>query len=388
MSDYDLPSQFLEGSQNEENFDDLDFDLFGNDEAGADFDGEQGLEFVDESTNQQNVASSGTPDVLEQQPQVPSNVDVQPEVSDEEFLEPQDFVPNPQDGITGNEALPGVPAQPGLPDLQHQLEVDEFAQGQLGLAAPQNIDPANGLSNVNQSRGGLMRGHDQAHSQPTELGVADPFSLNLPTNRPANLEQLPTFDFDLLNAEEWQGLANIGADVDIDDILGTQFIQDVGASSNHAEPLTASRQRSPVNTPGVDSGYDTAAVFREATRGLAPATPQANNAVGRPGPSNAQGTSYATTTAARGPSVEDYADVDDRHSDEPDDESEHVVASYEVEYETYEEHDPLIEQDPSRDNWGQTGMRNEQQVWFNPKTKQWRKFHSFHLTGVVSSNSI
>ena len=353
MSEYELPSQFVEDGQNEENFDDLlDLELFG----GADVDGEQALNLPDESINQQDVAPSGTPGVHEQEQEDPSNADVLPPLNFDDFLEPQDFVSDPENGIRDNEALGGVSAQAGLPDLEHQ---------------PQS-------------------------------GAADPSGTGLPANGQTNLEQLPQFDFDVFNSQEWRDYANTGADLDIDDILGTavreeqqsqdhelegynygqdNLGQDVGTSSHLVEPLTASRQRSPANTPSVDSGYGTAAMSREATHGLTPATPhQAEHAVGRPRPSNAQLGQSATTTAARHPLAGEYADTDD--------ESESSSVSDEVEYATYEQNDPLILEDPPQDKWGRTGMRNGQEVWFNPETHKWRKFYSFHFTRAVSPNIV
>ena len=351
MSDYDLPSQFVEDAQNEENFDHLlDLELFGEDQSGAVVEGEQALNH-DDSPNQQDVAPSGTPGVQDQQQEVSSNADVLPPLNFDDFVEPQDSVLDPENGIADNEALGGVSVQAGLPDLEYQ---------------PQS-------------------------------GAADPSGTGLQTNGQINLEQLPQFDFDVLNSQEWRDYANTGADLDIDDILGTavreeqqsqdheqeghnygqeNLGQDIGTSSYQVEPLTASRQGSHVNTPGVDSGYSTAAMSRESTHGLSPATPhQNNNAVRRPAE-----TSRATTTAARHRLAEEYADTDDEY--------ESSSVSDEVEYETYEENDPLIVEDPPKEKWGRTGLRNGQEVWFNPETHQWRKFYSFHFTRAVSPNSM
>ena len=287
MSDYDLPSQFVDESLNEENFDDLlDLELFGDDQSGPDVDGEQGLNPPDESTNQQDVAPSGTPDVQDQQQEVPSNVDVLPPLDFEDFLEPQDFV---------------------------------------------------------------------AHPHPTELGAVDPSSTGQPTRGLTNLEQLPEFDFGVFDSQEWQDYANTGADRDIDDILGT-------------------------HVPGVDSGYHTAAISRETTHGLTPAAHHIHNAVGRPGPSNVQLGPRATTTAARHPRAKEYSDIDD--------ESDGSSVSDDVGYETYRENDPLIVEDPPKEKWGRTGKRIGQEVWFNPESNKWRKFHSFHFSGTVSPNSM
>ena len=45
-------------------------------------------------------------------------------------------------------------------------------------------------------------------------------------------------------------------------------------------------------------------------------------------------------------------------------------------FETYEELDPLIVQDPRQDKCGRTGRRNGLEVWFNPESSKWRKSQS------------
>ena len=363
MSDSGLPSQFVDVPQNEENSDALlDLELFGDDNSGADIDGEQGLNLLDESTNQQDVAPSGSPGVHEQQQEDPSNPDLELSFNFDEWLESQEFVSAPENGIANNETLGEVPSQAGL-----------------------------------------MGGDDQAHPHLAELGAADPSSTGRPTEGLTNLEQVPEFNFDAFNVEEWQNYANTGANVDIDDILRAgeeQQTQDqkqgqhtdhqvfaddragatdhtaypqgnFGSASGHVRPPMASRQQSPVPTPAADSGYG--------TRRQTPATPnQANNAVVRPGPSNAQGASRAINTAARHPLAEDHADIGDDLFNEFDDESESSCHIDEVEYPTYRADDPLIVEDPPQEEWGRTGQRNGQQVWFNPETKEWQPSASHH----------
>ena len=355
MSDHDLPSQFLDQAQNGEDYDDLlGVEFFGNDDLIPDLDGEQGFEFLDESTNQQDIAPSATLGVQEQQPEVPSSVDVQLPLDFADFLEDGDFVQGTGDSIINDAALGEVPSQPGLPE-----------------------------------------------------GAADPSGTGLPTNDLSNLEEIPDFDFSLFDPQLWRDFGNTGADRDIDDVLGisTQVehqqpdheqgmhhyrqeheYQVVGTSSNQNEPLTASRQRSPADTPGADSGYSTAARSRGVTRSLPPAIPhQANNSVVPPGPVDRQEASRARTAAVRPPPAEYHADIDDENFNGSDDESESSSVSGEVEF---EENDPLIVPDPPQDKWGLTGKRNGQEVWFNPETGKWRKFQSFHLTKVVSPNNM
>ena len=441
MSDYEAPSHFVDQAQNEENNDHLlDLELFGDDDFGADVDEEQGQDLPEESTNEQDVGPSETPNAHEQQQEVPSNPDVRPPLNLENFLEDGDFVQDPENSITNNETLGEIPSQAGLPDLEHQPhseqqdvsslataspqhgtsrngqreldlpsnshnnhpESDEVAERQLALTAPQVIRSANGFSNADRSQAGLMSGF-QAHPHPTELGLADPSSTGLPTNGLTNLEQTPDYDFGVLDSEEWRNYGNTGADVGIDDILGNSlqvaqqqpdheqgmrtdhqafagdragatdheaFLHgEFGSASGNFQPSMASRQQSSANTPARDSGYGTTS--RQSSRGLTPATPhQANNATGRPGPSNVQLGSGTSTTAARHPLAEAYVDTDD--------ESESSSVTNGVEYETYDKNDPLIVPDPPQDRWGQTGQRNGQEVWFNPETTKWQPSASHH----------
>ena len=177
------------------------------------------------------------------------------------------------------------------------------------------------------------------------------------------LEQLPNIDFDDSNSE-WLNLVNTDADLDIDDILG------ISAQEG---------QQSHVITPGED--------FKETTHGLTPVTPH-QNAVGRVGPNNLQLGSSARTTAARHPLAEEHADIDEHYFTESDGESGSSGVSDDPEYETYQENDPLIIPDPVLEGWGRTGKRIEQEVWFNPETSRWRKFHSLYLSQAVSTNSL
>ena len=379
MSDEGAPSQFVDQAQNEENYDNLlDLELFGDDNFGVDVDGEQGFDVPDESINQQDVDSPGTPVTREQQQEVPSNGGVQPTqplLNDEDFLGGQDFVQDPENGATNQEALGGAPSQTVLPDLEHlsqpeqrdvsslaptvvqhassrnsqqepnrpneshdyQQEADDLAQGQPGLTALQNIDLKQYLSNVDRSQGGLMSRDDQAHPQVIELGAADPLGIGLPTNGLINLEQNPGFNLDFFDAEMWQNVGNAGYDVDIDEILGAGVPE---RQQSHPEPSSAHRAPN------------------------------------------------ATTTAVRHLPAEYHADSDDDYPNDSDEDSEGSSVSDNPPFETYGQNDPLIVADPPREHWGQTGRRNGQEVWFNPEIRAWRKFYSSHFTRAVSPNSM
>lgn len=124
----------------------------------------------------------------------------------------------------------------------------------------------------------------------------------------------------------------------------------------------------------------------ETTHNPAPATPSnLANGVGYSSFSNPQEilsdnneTVYCLTEGI-------YAGMDDAKYDDSDDSDEEAEESVgnedigdehlpnQVTSETYEENDPLIVQDRRQEKWGRTGMRNGQEVWFNPQTSKWRK---------------
>ena len=63
---------------------------------------------------------------------------------------------------------------------------------------------------------------------------------------------------------------------------------------------------------------------------------------------------------------EDDEDEDDEYYEEEDLPSQFISVTYPV-------NDPLIVEDPTQKRWGRTGVRNGNEVWFNPKTYKWRK---------------
>ncbi|KAL9133175.1 MAG: hypothetical protein Q9175_005650 [Cornicularia normoerica] len=85
-----------------------------------------------------------------------------------------------------------------------------------------------------------------------------------------------------------------------------------------------------------------------------------------------------------------YAGTDDAKYDDSDDSDEEAEESVgdedigdehipnQVASETYEENDPLIVQDRRQEKWGRTGMRNGQEVWFEPQTSKWQPSASHH----------
>ena len=140
-------------------------------------------------------------------------------------------------------------------------------------------------------------------------------------------------------------------------------------SYDHVSP-SGSQQLSAVNTPIVDSGYGTARMSRGSTNGLIPTTSkQSNHVVGQASHGGTQ------TIPIINPSTNEAdADTDDAEDSDSDDDLDEDVPN-DVTFETYEENDRLIVEDPPRKNRGRTGVRNGHEVWFNPKTSKWRKFN-------------
>lgn len=205
--------------------------------------------------------------------------------------------------------------------------------------------------------------------------------------------------------EEWE---NIGNQVGDGDFLETFipanyevfFDGNVDSPLNTTQTPVDNQQWSAVDTPGADSGNATASLPTETTRGPGSTAPyQLGNAVDHSSLGNMQGGSGDVDTTAN-PVTDENNDVhedenedgeDDENGDEKEDEEEDededvdvdVNVPHDTDFETYEEHDPLIVETPPpppKENskrpppkWGRTGTRNGQEVWFNPTTSKWRK---------------
>lgn len=59
---------------------------------------------------------------------------------------------------------------------------------------------------------------------------------------------------------------------------------------------------------------------------------------------------------------QNHATRDDAEDSDSDEEYEVADVSNRISFETYEENDPLIVQDPLRKQWGRTGTRNGREV--------------------------
>lgn len=108
-----------------------------------------------------------------------------------------------------------------------------------------------------------------------------------------------------------------------------------------------------------------------------PADQPASDAVGVPTLPNEQGDFGETHLVQNTPTPSEPPAPEEVAADEPEKQDRQHVPTpkpSEVEFETYEENDPHIEKDPPRKEWGRTGRRNGQEVWFNPQTMEWRKY--------------
>ena len=137
-----------------------------------------------------------------------------------------------------------------------------------------------------------------------------------------------------------------------------------------------------INRPEMTSAHGNATMSSGRPRGP---TPAKSNSLGKtPHHSrfgNMQGASGDRYPPARAV-AENYAATHNGNIDESDDENqgneededseEGDVPNY-VTFETYEENDPMIVQNPLQDGRGRTGTRNGHQVWFNPRSSKWRK---------------
>lgn len=199
-----------------------------------------------------------------------------------------------------------------------QPQPSDFVQGQEGITHLHSINPADALS-----------GDTQPQLDPLALGVANLQGIDQPADGLDDRGILPEFEWENLASPEWNDFGQRAADMELEEILGTDFLP---ATSN-----------------------------------------QTGNAVQDPGPSDVQGT--VISPAVNPPTAVDQEAVDGDNPDDFDEGSEESDTPDQPEFETYEKDDPWIHPDPLQRGWGQTGRRNGQEVWFNEGTSLWRKLH-------------
>ena len=182
-------------------------------------------------------------------------------------------------------------------------------------------------------------------------------------------QQFP-FDF---NREDWQNseaqMANEEFSETVDPVYHEPYPHgNVENTFNPTPTRVDTQQWSVVNESDIDSAHGTASMSRAPTDRPIPAT---SNRAGKTSDhvslGNLRGTLDGMSPAAG--TLDASAAVDAANNDESDEED----VPDTVAFETYEENDPVIVQDPRRRGRGRTGMRNGHQVWFNPGTFKWRK---------------
>lgn len=323
MDDYFTPSQFVNelqsGQSQDDDFSGLDLDAIAAEYFGAEIPEDQVLEFADEFTNPQASGSSDASRVDRPQQEDLSNGQVQLPDDLDDLFEDQEPLLSPGDGFPRDQNLRGSNSQPSRSDSE-QLHserrtsvIDKSPNN--GEPSRPEIAPADALSQDNQS-----------HLDPLALGAANIQGIDQPADGLDDRGILPNFDWDVLASPEWKDFREHAADLELEEILGTDFL---------------------------------------------PAT-----SVQHPGPSDVQGATTVMSPAANPPAAANREVVNDEDRDESDEGSE-VNTPNQPYFETYEENDPLIHPDPPQRGWGQTGRRNGQELWFNPETSLWRKLHSF-----------
>ena len=401
MFEYQAPSDFLDESQNGEDFGEfLNFDTFDANHS-PEFPEDKALESQDESTDQQGLGFSGT---LGDQGELQDNLlssAVRPPIDFENSFEGQEQLQGLPDGIPANETsnagaqesrLPDLdyppPPQPnaavdeylfdeqrahsrspttiisqleifinsqqqdGLPSKGHQnlLEPNDL-QGQEILSSLNNIDPASGISSSDHQQHDLTYGDDLPQLDHNDFGAHDPFSTAQPREGLTNNEQFLDFNFDAYASKEWQ------------DTIGSRSLEEILGIGVQDEPQRAAEERE----------------SREV--GAAEHVPVSHGRLGTSSnhtqpPVNSRQLSPFQTLAAGPSTVGNSAVLDDNDTDASDEASEGT--NDQVTHDTYQENDPMIVPGIDRKGWGRIGKRNGQEVWLNPQTSKWRK--SFFLS--------
>lgn len=199
-----------------------------------------------------------------------------------------------------------------------------------------------------------------------------------------NSQQQPPTDIVLARFTEIEALiANGELPEFVDSVHEGPYSQgNVDNTFNPPPDRVDSGQPTTVNERGMDSAHGTTSSPSQTIR--APTAPNGlGNNIYNPGFDNTQGVSgdrspVVSTVVENSAVVEnvrviesDDGNKEDEQGSEEGNEDEDVP-NY-VNFETFQERDPAIVENPQRTGYGRTGMRNGHQVWFNPTTGKWRK---------------
>lgn len=277
--------------------------------------GDQG----DVSANSRTIAVDDTPNNREPGASLAQG-EHGPQHSSNDSVEQQRGVPSLSESVSKHDSGNYGQQYIGPPSesREYQPESSDVVHRQEALTHPPNIESANRVS-----------GHIQPQPDLHNSDACNLVSIDQPADGLDDRGILPEFEWENLASPEWNDFGQRAADMELEEILGTDFLP---ATSN-----------------------------------------QTGTAVQDPGPSDVQGT--VISSAVNPPMAADHEAVDGDNPDDLDEELEEDDTPDQPEFETYEKDDPWIHPDPPQSGWGQTGRRNGQAVWFNEGTSLWRKLH-------------
>lgn len=327
--------------------------------------GEESLSFLGNNDSNADIPFSGNFDAVEAQEYL-ANVDLT------RFRYPEPIPTQPAEG-SGN---PSPINADGMDSGSGSAKVLKDSSNGTTLPAPQvfgNGDPSNTVSAETSSE------HGQAPTGQSNAGDAladDEDQFWNDHEQLSNFQNSGQAQFQMdFNEEDWKNIEDIVANGDFSDFPNPISIgQEPYAQGNVEDSLNPtqhpvnSQQWSPITTPAMDAFYGT------------PMPPTQNGlgiSVGNSSTSNREGPSDYVVPAAHpfreegsAASVEAEAE---NFSDDEDEEEEEEDLPDQIAFETYNENDPLIVQNPRQRGWGRTGTRDGQEVWFNPRSLRWRK---------------
>ena len=150
MSDYFVPSEFVEVLRNGVEVDDLqDLHDFDDDDVNTGLSNDQILDFPDESTDIGNITSSEQLTVDSQPQETFSNIGVQPAADEDNFAADPGPLPSAQDAVAADKTLSDGQSQADLPEVVHQpqdVPGESAGDGDQVSRLPE-ATPANSLFN-------------------------------------------------------------------------------------------------------------------------------------------------------------------------------------------------------------------------------------------------
>ena len=244
---------------------------------------------------------------------------------------------------------------------KRQLDANVFEQSHKKYKSNKyTTEPTDESSNLNQPQ--IDRsGTDYSTQLESDGLVAEDPSSNFQSENNLLGSQQPTeFDFDF-DSEEWKSAIRRVDNRDLAEILGFEISEDQPTSEVPEEGKGKWKEReesgpSPLSEHGRPS---TGGLSRGGNVGNSSNSTQPHISSREDHTATVSGQDEAATNAAslHGP---DEAVAEQNASDD-------------LQINVYDEDDSSIDEDPQQDGWGRTGKMNGQDVWFDPKTGQWRE---------------